>query len=118
MANHDEHHIRALEKKLQQNFNPPWAEPQQLRELKTLVTELADLLQQSLAEYIRESTQQNLARIVVLCQKLKTLGYHPTIIGDKKIPNGIQIFREDIWFKIQQMEVENGGRNISNPNPE
>jgi hypothetical protein len=112
MANHNEHHIRALEKKLQQNFNPPWAEPQQLRELKTLVTELADLLQQSLAEYIRESTQQNLARIVVLCQKLKALGYHPTIIGEKKIPHGIQIFREDVWKKIQ--EVENGNTAISN----
>jgi len=115
MANHDDLHIRALEKKLQQNFNPPWAEPQQLRELKTLVTELADLLQQSLAEYIRESTQQNLAKIVVLCQKLKTLGYHPTIIGEKKIPHGIQIFREDVWRKIQ--EVESDRRNLSNPNP-
>jgi len=115
MANHDDLHIRALEKKLQQNYNPPWAEPQQLRELKTLVTELADLLQQSLAEYIRESTQQNLAKIVVLCQKLKTLGYHPTIIGEKKIPHGIQIFREDVWRKIQ--EVESDRRNLSNPNP-
>jgi len=112
MANHDDLHVSALEKKLQQNFNPPWAEPQQLRELKTLVTELADLLQQSLAEYIRESTQTNLARIVVLCQKLKTLGYHPTIIGEKKIPHGIQIFREDVWRKIQ--EVENGNTAISN----
>ena len=115
MANHDDLHIRALEKKLQQNYNPPWAEPQQLRELKTLVTELADLLQQSLAEYIRESTQQNLAKIVVLCQKLKTLGYHPTIIGEKKIPHGIQIFREDVWRKIQ--EVESDRRNLFNPNP-
>jgi hypothetical protein len=95
-----------LEKKLQQSYSPPWAEPRQLVELKSLVTQLADLLQQSLAEYIRESTQTNLAKIVVLCQKLKLLGYHPTIIGERKIPNGIQIFREDVWAKIQ--EVENG----------
>ena len=112
MASQEEIHIRMLEKKLQQNFNPPWAEPRELRELRSLVTELADLLQQSLAEYIRESTQQNLARIVVLCQKLKTLGYHPTIIGERKIPHGIQIFREDVWRKIQ--EVESGNAVISN----
>ena len=118
MASHDDHHIRALEKKLQQNYNPPWAEPQQLRELRSLVTELADLLQQSLAEYIRESTQTNLAKVVVFCQKLKALGYHPTIIGEKKIPYGIQIFREDVWFKIQQMEVESGRGNLSSPDTE
>jgi len=114
MASHNEHHIRALEKKLQQNFNPPWAEPKELRGLKSLVTELADLLQQSLSEYIRESTPTNLAKVVVFCQKLKALGYHPTIIGEKKIPNGIQIFREDVWFKIQQMEVESGNTSVSN----
>jgi hypothetical protein len=114
MASYNEHHIRMLEKKLQQNFNPPWAEPQQLRELKSLVTELADLLQQSLSEYIRESTPTNLAKVVVFCQKLKALGYHPTIIGEKKIPNGIQIFREDVWFKIQQMEAESGNTAVSN----
>jgi hypothetical protein len=112
MDSYNEHHIRMLEKKLQQNYNPPWQEPQQLKELKSLVTQLADLLQQSLAEYIRESTQQNLAKIVVLCQKLKLLGYHPTIIGEKKIPNGIQVFREDVWKKIQ--EVENGNTAVSN----
>jgi hypothetical protein len=112
MASEEEIHIHVLEKKLQQNFNPPWAEPKELRGLKSLVTELADLLQQSLSEYIRESTQTNLAKVVVFCQKLKALGYHPTIIGEKKIPHGIQIFREDVWFKIQ--EVERGNTAISN----
>ena len=116
MASQEEIHIRVLEKKLQQNYNPSWAEPKELKGLKSLVTELADLLQQSLAEYIRESTQTNLAKVVVFCQKLKALGYHPTIIGEKKIPNGIQIFREDVWRKIQ--EVESGGGNLSSPDTE
>lgn len=109
MENSDQVYIRTLEKKLQQSFTAPWVEP---RELKSLVTELSDQLMQALTEYIRESTQKNLALIVVLCTKLKALGYHPTIIGEKKIPNGIQIFRADIWQKIQ--EVENAGRDISN----
>jgi len=108
----DNLYVKTLERKLQQNFNPPWAEPKELRGLKSLVTELADLLQQSLSEYIRESTQTNLAKVVVFCQKLKALGYHPTIIGEKKIPNGIQIFREDVWRKIQ--EVERGNTAVSN----
>jgi hypothetical protein len=111
----DDLYVKALEKKLQQSFTAPWCEPRELRELKSLVTELSDLLMAALAEYIRESTQTNLAKIVVFCKKLKALGYHPTIIGERKIPNGIQIFREDVWLKIQ--EVENAGRNLPNSNP-
>jgi len=105
-------YVKALERKLQQSFTAPWCEPRELRELKSLVTELSDLLMAALAEYTQESTQTNLARIVVLCGKLKLLGYHPTIIGEKKIPNGIQIFREDVWLKIQ--EVERGNATVSN----
>src|SRR5580765_2016218 len=114
MANpQDDLHIRMLEKKLQQNYNPPWLQSKTFTDRQALVKELSDRLQQALTDYTREATQTNLVRIVVFCQKLKALGFHPSILGERNIPTGILVMRDDIWKRLQ--EVRDGNTNTPTP---
>jgi hypothetical protein len=115
MANLSEVYTKVIESRLQKNFNPPWAKPRQQADLESLITQLSDKLQESLTNYVRESTPENLARIVVFSKQLKLLGYCPTIIGERKTPLGVMVIRQDIWERIQsRQEVGDANTTVSN----
>lgn len=114
-VNDSDLYIKTLEKKLQQNFTAPWLAPKQFTEHQELVTQLSDRLSDELRSYSLEPTHPNLLKLVTTCEQLKAIGFHPAIIGEKKIPNGIYIIREDVWLKIQQAKEE---KNLcQTPNP-
>lgn len=100
-------YIYALERKLQQTYNPPWLR-EKLPPAHNLVTELCDKMASQLRAYGQEQTEANLKALVITVKQLDALGFHPSIVGERKIAIGIVVIRADVWSTIlKQKEAEN-----------